>query len=75
MAERFFRAVITPDEGGWFVAECVDLPGCVSQGKSEKEALENLRDAIGGYLASLKKHGEPLPPLRERHFVELAVTV
>ena len=57
MEEKVFRVVITPDEN-WFVAECVDLPGCVSQGKTEKKALENIRDAIKGYLASLKKHGE-----------------
>ncbi len=58
MAERVFRIVITPDEKGWCVAECVDLPGCISQGKGEKEALKNIREAIRGYLASLKKHGE-----------------
>ena len=75
MVERFFRVVITPDEDGWYVAECIDLPGCVSQGKSEKEALENVRDAIKGYLASLKKHGESLPAFREKHYVELAVSV
>jgi predicted RNase H-like HicB family nuclease len=37
-------------DGGW-IAECVDLPGCMSQGETEREALENLADAIGGVLA------------------------
>jgi predicted RNase H-like HicB family nuclease len=37
-------------DGGW-IAECVDLPGCMSQGETEEEALENLADAIGGVLA------------------------
>ena len=44
------RAVSTKrDEidGGWIV-ECVDLPGCMSQGETEEEAIENLVDAIGG---------------------------
>ena len=63
MTERVFRVVITPDEDGVFVAECVDLPGCISQGKTEPEAIENVRDAIKGYIESLKKHGEKLPPL------------
>jgi len=57
-----FRVVIEPDEDGVFVAECPTLPGCVSQGKTRDEALTNIKDAIAGYIASLKKHNEPLPP-------------
>ena len=56
-----FRVVIEPDEDGVFVAECPTLPGCVSQGKTRDEALTNIKDAIAGYLASLKKHNEPVP--------------
>lgn len=37
-------------DGGW-IAECVELPGCMSQGETEAEALENLADAIDGVLA------------------------
>jgi len=61
-----FRVVIEPDEDGVFVAECPTLPGCISQGKNSEEALTNIRDAIAGYLASLKKHNEPVPlPITE----------
>ena len=61
-----FRVTITPDEDGVFVAECPALPGCVSQGNSHAEAMTNIRDAIQGYLESLKKHGEPIPsPITE----------
>lgn len=56
-----FRVFIEPDEDGVFVAECPALPGCVSQGKTRGEAMANIQDAIQGYLASLKKHGEPIP--------------
>jgi predicted RNase H-like HicB family nuclease len=35
------------------VAECLDLPGCMSQGDTEQEALANIRDAIDELLASL----------------------
>jgi len=35
---------------GWFVAECPALPGCVSQGRTEQEALENIREAIVAWL-------------------------
>jgi predicted RNase H-like HicB family nuclease len=62
-----FRVVIEPDEDGVFVAECPSLPGCISQGKTRAEAVENIKDAIAGYVASLKKHDEtpPLPITEE----------
>jgi len=56
-----FRILIEPDEDGVFVAECPSLPGCISQGKTREEALGNIKDAMTGYLASLKKHDEPVP--------------
>jgi len=56
-----YRIFIEQDEDGIFVAECPTLPGCISQGKSRKEVLENIQDAIRGYLESLKKHDEPIP--------------
>jgi predicted RNase H-like HicB family nuclease len=42
--------VMTFDESGWIVAECPELPGCVSQGKDEAEALANIREAMAGWL-------------------------
>lgn len=66
-----FRITIEQDEEGMFVAECHSLPGCVSQGKTRQDALLNIRDAIHGYLVSLKKHKEPLPPSIEEEMVEV----
>jgi antitoxin HicB len=61
-----FRILIEPDEDGVFVAECPSLPGCISQGETRDKALTNIKDAIAGYLASLKKHNEPAPlPITE----------
>ncbi len=37
-------------EDGWYVAECPALPGCVSQGRDEEEALANIREAITSWL-------------------------
>ena len=68
-----FRVLIQVDEDGVFVAECPSLPGCVSQGKTRIEALENIQDAIKGYIDSLKKHNEPIPPPIEEEIVEVAV--
>lgn len=42
--------ILTRDEGDWVMAECPAFPGCVSQGKTEAEALANIREAIAGWL-------------------------
>jgi predicted RNase H-like HicB family nuclease len=47
-------------EGKWIVAECPELPGCVSQGRSQTEALANIRDAIGGWLWAEEQKAEEL---------------
>lgn len=57
-----FRIVIEPDEDGKFIATCPALRGCVSQGDTYEEARTNIADAIQGCLASMKKHGDPIPP-------------
>lgn len=57
-----FRIVIEQDEDGKFIASCPTLPGCWSQGDTRDEARTNIADAITGYLESLKKHGDPIPP-------------
>ena len=45
-----FHVVLETDEDGWIVAECPSLPGCVSQGKTKTEALENIKEAITAWL-------------------------
>ena len=57
-----YRVIIEQDEDGMFVAECPALPGCVSQGASRDAALKNIKDAVVGYLESLRQHNEPIPP-------------
>jgi predicted RNase H-like HicB family nuclease len=42
------------------VAECPSLPGCVSQGETEAEAIENVREAIQGCIAERKVNHFPL---------------
>lgn len=67
-----FRIIIQQDEDGIYVVECPSLPGCISQGKTRKEALANIKDAIYGYLISLKKHKEPILPSIEEEMVEVS---
>jgi len=68
-----FRVLLELDEDGFYVAQVPELPGCISQGKTREEAIENIKDAIRGYLESLKKHGEPIPPSIEEELVEIRV--
>lgn len=45
------HVVIEKDESGYYVAEVPALPGCLSQGKTEKEAEANIKEAVVGWLA------------------------
>lgn len=47
------------DEDGVWIAECPSIPGCVSQGATREEALDNVRDAIEGCLAVRAELGLP----------------
>lgn len=68
-----FRIIIEQDEDGYFVAECPNLPGCISQSKTLKEVKENIKEAIEGYLESLEKHDEPIPPSIYEDVIEVKV--
>lgn len=56
-----YRVLVEQDENGVYVAEVPALPGCISQGKTRSEAIDNIKEAIAGYLESLEAHGEPVP--------------
>jgi predicted RNase H-like HicB family nuclease len=45
-----FHVSLKQAEDGWLVAECPALPGCISQGRDEKEALDNIKEAITAWL-------------------------
>ena len=59
------------DAENMYTAVCPTLPGCVSQGKTREGALVNIKDAMEGYFASLKKHNEPIPLPIEDKVVEV----
>lgn len=52
--------ILSPGEDGWIIAECPVIPGCISQGKSEEEAMSNIKEAIRLYLETRKEEGLPL---------------
>lgn len=67
-----FHVTLNKAEDGWVVAECPALPGCVSQGRTEQEALGNIKEAIAAWLwaedQKAARSGEPGKP-------EILVTV
>jgi predicted RNase H-like HicB family nuclease len=58
------QILLYPGEDGYWVAECPSLPGCISQGKTREEAIQNIREAIQGYIAALEEDGLPVPKER-----------
>ncbi len=69
-----FHVTLEQAEDGWIVAEAPALPGCVSQGKDEKEALENIKEAIIAWLwAEDQKATSCLPQKPGRQFIMVAV--
>ena len=68
-----YRVLIEQDEDGVYVAEVPSLPGCISQGQSRAEALENITEAVAAYIESLEAHGEPIPPPISEDVVEVAI--
>jgi predicted RNase H-like HicB family nuclease len=52
-----FLVTLEHDEDGFVVVECPDLPGCLSQGRTEAEALANIREAIEASLETRREYG------------------
>lgn len=67
-----FVVTIDRDEDGVYVVECPAIPGCVSQGKTEQEALENIKHAIRQCLEVRAERGMPLTVAT--HEVDIAVS-
>ena len=55
-----FMTTIDRDEDGAWVVECPSIPGCVSQGKTRAEAMDNIREAIAACLEVRAERGMPL---------------
>ena len=55
------EAIIYRGEDGYWVAECPSLPGCISQGETKEKAIENIKEAIEGYISALKEDNLSIP--------------
>ncbi|MCY7321039.1 MAG: type II toxin-antitoxin system HicB family antitoxin [Phormidesmis sp. CAN_BIN36] len=64
-----FSVTLDRDEDGIWIVECPSIPGCVSQGQTRQEALENIKNAISACLQVRAERGMPLTV--ETHQVEV----
>lgn len=58
------QVFLYPGEDGYWVVECPSLPGCVSQGETREQAVENIREAIQLYIEALEEDGLSVPEER-----------
>lgn len=66
------QVVIYRGENDYWVVECPSLPGCISQGKTKEEAIQNIKEAINCYVHTLEEDNLPVP---EEHYEVMVVAV
>ena len=55
------QIIIYPGEDGMWVSECLSLPGCISQGRTKEDSIDNIREAISLYEETLRKDNIKIP--------------
>jgi predicted RNase H-like HicB family nuclease len=68
---RKFTVILREEPEGGYSAQCLELPGAVSQGDNRKQALADIREAIEGYLEAFPEELDQLK--RKREMVEITV--
>jgi predicted RNase H-like HicB family nuclease len=66
-----YTVVLKREEDGGYVASVPALPGCVSEGNTRTEALNNIREAIELYVEDCREAGDPVPSEAAKEFVEI----
>ena len=54
------QVMLLRGEGGYWVAECPSLPGCIGQGRTRERAIDSVKESIANYLADLEDRGLPV---------------
>lgn len=70
-----WKIELEKDEDGWYVATCPSLPGCISQGKTERQAVKNMKEAIHLHLSSLVQDGIPITRTSGKKQVLISIAV
>lgn len=66
-----YTVILEQEADGGFVVHVPALPGCVSQGDTRDQALDNIREAIELYIEDCKEAGDPVPLETGKEFVEV----
>lgn len=74
MNNLHYNLIFRGESEGGFTVLVPALPGCVTYGKTLAEAKEMAKDAIEGYIVSLKKHHEPIPSDNESFVGSIHIT-
>ena len=68
-----YTIIIEKGRESGFVARCPVLRGCVSQGRTRREVLKNLKEAMSAYIECLVEDGLPVPTEVEREIVDVEI--
>ena len=68
-----YRILLRKEPEGGYTVIVPSLPGCITCGDTIEEAIKMAKDAIKGYIESLQKHNEPVPPSVKEEIVEVLV--
>jgi predicted RNase H-like HicB family nuclease len=68
-----YTVIVESGRESGYVAVCPALPGCVSQGRTKRETLKNIREAIEAYVEALLEDGLRVPVERGRETVEISI--
>lgn len=66
-----YTVILERETDGGYVASVPALPGCVSQGDTRQEVLDNIREAIQLYIEDCLDAGDPVPQEVGKEFVEI----
>lgn len=69
-----YTIIVEKGRESGYVAFCPVLKGCVSQGKTKRETLTNLKEAIKDYIECLIEDGIPVPTEAGKEILEIGVT-
>jgi predicted RNase H-like HicB family nuclease len=70
-----YTVILERESDGGFVASVPVLPGCVSQGDTREEAMDNIKEAVELYVEDCVAVGDPVPVEDSREYVELQPTL